>query len=261
MPDSPDLTVDVDGAVAVLTLNRPERLNAYTTGMGRLLGQAYRDCDLDESIRVIVLTGSGTAFCAGADIGPDSDPFAAPADASGFSASPIAPAAFELRTPVIAAINGHAIGIGLTMALQADIRIIAEDAKCGVVQIRRGMVADCAAHWTLPTLIGMAKAADILLTGRTFSGTEAAELGIATRALPAEQVLPHALTIAADIATYVAPASAALTKRLMWDTAARHYSPRRVAEVETELHLRVMGSPDSREAMSAWRERRTPRWS
>ena len=139
----PDLTVEVDDGVAVLTLNRPDRRNAYTGEMGALLSGAYRSCDDDDDVRAIVLTGAGTAFCAGADFSTDVSPFDSPGDPAGFTASPIDPAAFELRTPVIAAVNGHAIGIGLTLALQADIRIMAEDAKYGVVQVRRGVLPDC----------------------------------------------------------------------------------------------------------------------
>ena len=128
--------VEVDRGVAVLTLNRPEHLNAYTADMGTLLSRAYRDCDEDDDVRAIVVTGAGRAFCAGADFSDTASPFDAPPDDSAFSASPIDPAAFELRKPVIAAVSGHAIGIGLTIASQADIRIVADDAKYGVVQVR-----------------------------------------------------------------------------------------------------------------------------
>lgn len=154
--------------------------------------------------------------CAGADMSADESPFVSPSDTPGgdtaFTASPTDPAAFELRTPVIAAVNGHAIGIGLTIALQADIRIMATDAKYAVAQVRRGVIPDCMAHWTLPRIAGMAVAADLLLTGRTFGGPEAARLGIATRCLPADEVLDDALSIARDIAVHVAPMSAALSK-------------------------------------------------
>ncbi len=250
------LTVDFDGGVAVLTLNRPERLNAYTAEVGALLSRAYSDCDGDDDVRAIVVTGAGRAFCAGADFSGDTSPFDAPAD--GFSASPIAPAAFELRKPVIAAVNGHAIGIGLTIALQADLRIVAEDAKYGVVQVRRGVLPDCMAHWTLAQLTSLGVAADILLTGRTFGGAEAVALGIANRALPAGQVLDHAVEVARDIAVNVAPMSAALCKRLLWDTAINNYTPRQVAALETQLHQRVMGTADAREGVAAFLERRAP---
>ena len=255
-----DLTVDISEGVAVLTLNRPDRLNAYTSEMGRLLGQAYQDCDDDDQVRAIVVTGAGAAFCVGADFAGGAEPFAAPDDDT-FSASPIRPAAFELRTPVIAAVNGHAIGIGLTMALQADIRILAVDAKYGVVQARRGVIADCMSHWTLPHLAGLAVAADVLLTGRTFTGSEALALGLASRAVPADDVLNQALDIAHDIAANVAPMSAALCKRLLWDAASKGYTPQQVASMETQLHRRVMGSADAQEGTAAFMAKRAPHWT
>ena len=256
---STDVTVDINEGVAVLTLNRPEHLNAYTADMGTLLGRAYQQCDDDDDVRAIVVTGAGRAFCAGADFSGSISPFDAPAET--FSASPINPAAFELRKPVIAALNGHAIGIGLTMALQADIRIVAVDAKYGVVQVRRGVIPDCMSHWTLTHLTTLGVAAEVLLTGRTFTGAEAAALGIANRALPADQVLDHALEMARDIAVHVAPVSAALCKRLLWDSAINNYTAREVASLETQLHHRVMGTADAREGVAAFLDRRPPRFS
>jgi enoyl-CoA hydratase/carnithine racemase len=258
---SADVTIDINEGVAVLTLNRPDHLNAYTADMGRLLSQAYRECDGDDDVRALVVTGAGPAFCVGADFSGNISPFDAPADDSTFSASPIDPPAFELRKPVIAALNGHAIGIGLTIALQADIRIVAEDAKYGVVQVRRGVIPDCMSHWTLAHLATLGVAAEVLLTGRTFTGAEAVALGIANRALPSERVLDHALEMARDIAAHVAPMSAALCKRLLWDSAINNYSPRQVASLETQLHHRVMGSADAREGVSAFLDRRPPRFS
>jgi enoyl-CoA hydratase/carnithine racemase len=256
-----DVLVDVDAGVAVLTLNRAEHLNAYTADMGAQLSRAYRDCDEDDDIRAIVVTGAGRAFCAGADFSASISPFDAPTDDAAFSASPIDPAAFELRKPVIAALNGHAIGIGLTIALQADIRIVAEDAKYGVVQVRRGVIPDCMSHWTLAQLTNLSVAAELLLTGRIFDGAEAVALGIANKALPAGQVLEHAVQTARDIATNVAPMSAALCKRLLWDSAINGYTPRQVASLETQLHHRVMGTDDAREGVAAFLDRRPPRFS
>jgi enoyl-CoA hydratase/carnithine racemase len=258
---SADVTVHVNEGVAVLTLNRPAHLNAYTADMGRLISQAYLDCDGDDDVRAIVVTGAGHAFCVGADFSGSISPFDAPPDDGTFSASPINPAAFELRKPVIAALNGHAIGIGLTIALQADIRIVAEDAKYGVVQVRRGVIPDCMSHWTLAHLANLGVAAEVLLTGRTFTGTEAVALGIANRALPAERVLDHAVETARDIAVHVAPMSAALCKRLLWDSAINNYTAREVASLETQLHHRVMGTADAREGVEAFLDRRPPRFS
>jgi len=254
-----DVAVEVDAGVAVLTLNRPEHLNAYTAEMGTLLSRAYRECDDDDAVRAIVITGAGRAFCAGADFSGSASPFDAPA--AGFSASPIDPAAFELRKPVIAALNGHAIGIGLTIALQADMRIVADDAKYAVAQVRRGVMPDCMSHWTLAQLTSLGVAAEVLLTGRTFTGAEAVAWGLANRALPAAEVLDHALAIARDIATNVAPMSAALCKQLLWDTVSYGYSPRQVAALETQLHHRVMGTDDASEGVAAFLERRPPRFN
>ncbi|MGA9491537.1 MAG: enoyl-CoA hydratase-related protein [Mycobacterium sp.] len=258
---SSDVAVHVDAGVAVLTLNRPEQLNAYTAEMGALLSRAYQDCDDDDDVRAIVVTGAGRAFCAGADFSGSASPFDAPGGDGGFSASPIDPAAFELRKPVIAAVNGHAVGIGLTIALQADMRIVADDARYGVVQVRRGVIPDCMSHWTLAQMTNLGVAAEVLLTGRTFTGAEAGAWGIANRVLPAAQVLDHALEIARDIAANVAPMSAALAKRLLWDSAINGYTPRQVAELETQLHHRVMGTDDATEGVAAFLDRRPPRFT
>ena len=189
------VTVGIDGGVAVVTLNRPEKLNTFTGRMGAGLGQAYADCDADETVRAVVVTGAGRAFCAGADLDPAGETFGTPGE--GFTASPVRPRAWEVRKPVIAAVNGHAIGIGLTLAMQCDIRLVAEDAKLAFAHVRRGVLPDAQSHWTVPRSIGFARATDLLLTGRTFTGEEAAALGLVSRALPAADVLPAAHEIAA----------------------------------------------------------------
>ena len=251
--------VEITDGVAVLTLDRPRQRNAFNAAMGRRLGELYRDLDADDAVRVIVLTGAPPAFCAGADLTAGSGTFASPGDA--FTASPVNPPAFALRKPVIAAVNGHAIGIGLTLAMQADIRIVADAAKYAIPQVRRGVVPDAMSHWTVARAAGIAAAAEILLTGRTFDGPEAVRLGIASRSLPAEQVLPAALGTARDIVTNVAPMSAALSKRLLWDTARLGFTPQQVADYETELHHRVMGTADAAEGVRAFLDRRDPDWT
>jgi len=249
-----EVRVERVGEVAVLTLDRPDRLNAFTGRMGAALGRAYAACDGDDGIRAAVVTGAGRAFCAGADLGGAGDTFAAPGE--GFTASPVRPAAWEVRKPVIAAVNGHAVGIGLTIAMQCDIRVVAEDATLGFLHVRRGVLPDMHAHWTVPRAIGFARATELLLTGRTFSGREAVDLGIASRALRAPDVLPAALAMANDIAVHTAPLSVALSKRLLWSDADRDA----VGRMETEFHRYVMGAGDAREGASAFVERRPPHW-
>ncbi len=249
------VAVDLDDTgVAVLTLDGPERLNAFSGETARSLSEAYRRCDSDDTVRAVVLTGAGRAFCAGADMSAVAGAFDSPGD--GFSASPVQPPAWRVRKLVIAAINGPAIGIGLTLALQCDIRLVAQDAKLAIPQVRRGMIGDCAVHYTLRHCVGLAVAADILLTGRSFTGREAAAMGIATLALPAEEVLPAAVDLARDVAVNANPASVAYSKRLLWSGA----NIDAVAAEETTVHHRLMGGPDAAEGPAAWRERRAPVW-
>ena len=255
--DYEQIGFEVEEGVARITLFRPDALNAYTGTMGEELGRAYASCDADDSIRAVVLTGAGRAFCAGADMSAGAGAFEKQ-DEAGFSAAGVHPPAWEVRKPVIAAINGHAIGIGLTLALQCDIRIMAREGKYGVVQVRRGVMPDAYSHWTLPRLVGLARAADILLTGWIFRGDEAAELGIASRVLPSEEVLPAALELAADIARNVAPLSAAVSKRLLWESS--QLSAADVARKETALHHHLMAREDAVEGGLSFVEKRDPSW-
>ena len=252
-----DIRFEVQNGVAIITLHRPDHLNAYSGRMGLELGEAYQACDNDDTIRAVVLTGAGKAFCAGADMSVGKDTFAKQ-DERIFSAAGVDPSAWEVRKPVIAAINGHAIGIGLTLALQCDMRIIANEGKYGIVQVRRGVMPDGYSHWTLPRLIGLERAAYLLLTGRTISGAEAVELGIALRSLPTGEVLPAALEIARDIAANTAPLSVGVSKRLLWESP--NLTPAEVGRRETELHHHLMGKPDAIEGPMAWFERRPPQW-
>lgn len=255
MSNPTTVRVDVDDSgVALITLDGPERLNAFSPDTARQLGGAYRRCDADDAVRAVVVTGASRAFCAGADMSAAAASFDTPGE--DFSASPVQPPAWRVRKLVIAAVNGPAIGIGLTLALQCDIRVVAEDAKLAIPQVRRGMIGDCAVHYTLKHAVGLAVAADVLLTGRTFTGTEAAALGIASRALPAAEVLPAALELARDVAVNANPASVAYSKRLLWTET----DADAVAAAETTVHLALMGGPDAAEGPAAWRENRPPAW-
>jgi enoyl-CoA hydratase/carnithine racemase len=260
-PDDPVL-LDVDDGIATITLNRPGQLNTATGGLLAGLGAAYARVDADDEVRVVIVTGAGRAFCAGADFSPGSQPFAAPdvTDAAPrrFESSPIRPRAWEVRKPVIAAINGHAIGIGFTIAMQCDFRFIAADAKWGIVQTRRGVLPDAQSHWTVARAVGFARAAEILIAGKTFRGHEAAELGIVNAALPADEVLAAARALAADIRTNVNPLSAALSKRILWQ--AEWASADAIDALEREAHLVLMGRPDAIEGPRAFMERRAPEW-
>ena len=244
--------------VATITLHRPEARNAFTGEMGAALGDALQRCDTDDDVRAVVITGTPPAFCAGADLRAGAATFASRHERS-FSASPVSPSPLELRKPVIAAVNGHAIGIGFTLTLQCDLRFFAADATYGVVQVRRGVVGDALSHWTLPRLVGMTNAADLLLSGRTFDGHEAARLGLCSRVLPNEEVLPAALEYAQDLAANTAPLSVAASKAMLWQSFER--TPAEMEALETRYHHLLMGTPDAREGVLAFMEKRTPRWS
>jgi enoyl-CoA hydratase/carnithine racemase len=257
--DVSDVRVERDGAVAVVTLDRPEHLNTFTGGLGRELEAAYRDCDGDDGVRAVVLTGAGGAFCAGADFSAGAGVFDTPDDRAGFRSDPFAVHAWDVRKPVIAAVNGHAVGIGLTLALQCDLRYVAADAKLGIVQNRRGILPDLRSHWTLPRLLGHGRATELLLTGRMFTGIEAAEWGLALEALTSgDAVVERALEVAHDVATNTAPRSVAASKAILW----RSPSPDadEVDRWERAVHLALMGSPDATEGVVAWTEKREPRW-
>jgi len=256
-PDYQDIRFESCDGVSVITLHRPEQMNAFSGRMGEELGDAFRRCEEDDAVRAVVLTGAGRAFCAGADMSAGAETFEKQ-DAGEFSASPVRPPAWELRKPVIAAMNGHAVGLGLTLALQCDLRIAADEGKYGVLQVRRGVMPDACSHWTLPRIIGLERAAWLLLTGTRISGAEAAAMGLALRSLPAEHVLPAALEIARDVADNTAPLSVAVTKRLLWQSP--ELSRAEVERFETELHHHLMGKADAVEGAVAYLERRAPRW-
>jgi len=260
MPDE-SVLFDLDpSGVATITLNRPDQLNACSGELLAQLGDLYRRCDEDDAVRAVVVTGAGRAFCAGADMSDAAKTF----DLSGggledFSAAGVDFPAFRIRKLVVAAVNGHAIGIGMSLAMQCDIRIFASEGKYGIVQVRRGVIGDAYSHWTMVRLVGLARAAEIMLTGRTFKGDELERLGVANQIRPSKEVLPLALEIATDSAVHAAPLSVALSKRLLWQ--AFELSAEQVEQRETEIHKHIMTRPDAIEGPVAHMERRTPNWS
>jgi enoyl-CoA hydratase/carnithine racemase len=249
------LLVEVDRGVATVTLHRPPR-NEYTQQLGVELNRAFVALEDDDAVRAIVVTGSGDFFCAGAALAGrrDGEPRERPADET----PRLQP--WEMSTPIIAAINGPAVGVGLTLPLTWDIRIAAEDAKMGLVFVRRGWIAELGAHWVVPRLIGVSKAMEVMLTGRIFTGAEAAEMGLVTQALPAKQVLPAAQDMARAIAENCAPVSVALTKKLIWHMLEE---PDHALAQATDgnLYRWTTQQPDSREGVSSFLEKRPPQWT
>ena len=255
------LTEDKDG-VATITFNRPDRLNAYIALLGLELRHAIVNFDHREDIRAIVVTGAGRAFCAGADLESGADTFGGQAVMGGtpsaLETSDNRPY-WEMNTPIIAAINGPAVGIGLTMPMEWDIRIAAEDAKLGFVFTRRGVMPELASNWIVPRMVGLSRGLELLMTGQIITGREAAAIGLVSKALPAGEVLPAALELARDIATNVAPVSAAIVKRLIYANLGE--DDRRAAhQRESRLFNWTTKQPDAREGPVSFVEKRAPQW-
>ncbi len=250
----------IDSGVATITLNRPERMNAWNAEMASALSRTLLECDENDAVRVLVLTGAGRAFCAGADLGGGEKTFSGRDNAEArppAQARPIYP--FMLNKPVIAAINGHAVGVGITYPMTCDIRIVAEDAKIAFAFVRRGMIPELASHSLLTRVIGLSNAADLLLSGRTISGKEAVELGLASAALPAADVLPAALEKARDMAINAAPVSVAITKKLLWEGMTMGMTD--MMKRENKLFAWAGNQADAREGIKAFIEKRPPQWS
>ncbi len=259
MSDYTAILTKVEDGVATIWLNRPEHRNAFSTEMREELHAALADFEADDAVRAIVVTGAGRYFSAGADLSRGGSTFRGSRDSE--PASPRRPPvpAWQMRTPVIAAMNGSAVGMGLTIPMTWDIRIAAADGKYGFVFPRRGIVAEAGSTWVVPRLIGASRALEVMLTGRLISGTEAAEIGLMSRALPADEVLPAALDIASDIAANTSAMSVAATKALIY---------RGLTEPDRAAHLalehEVFGwsgrQADAAEGVVAFLEKRAPEW-
>ncbi|WP_241727215.1 enoyl-CoA hydratase-related protein, partial [Dietzia sp. SLG310A2-38A2] len=220
-PEHREVVLERHDEVAVIRLNRPARLNAATTQNLTDLITTLDACDADDDIRAVVLTGTGRAFCAGADISgggdtfatdPDEDTGTAPPDTGGLVSLRI----FRMTKPIISAINGSAAGVGVTMTLPTDVRIAADHARFGFVFTRRGLVPEACSSWFLPRVVGISTAVEWTVGGKTILADEALERGLVRELLPAAEVLPRALEIAREMTRGTAPVSAALTRQLMW---------------------------------------------
>jgi enoyl-CoA hydratase/carnithine racemase len=241
--------------VATITLHRPERRNAWTRTMELELSLAMARCDADDDVRAVILTGSGKAFSVGADLDDPTIP-ANRGVAEAPAPSLVLPA--HLRKPVIAAIQGDAIGAGSTYPLGCDIRIVADTARLGFVFVKRGLMPGYGSMWALPRMIGLSKALELVLTGRIFSGVEAVELGMCHRAMPAEDVLPEARAIALGIARDAGPGSTALVKRLLWMSGGQDMAT--FQPFERDAIAWSAASAESTEGIASFLEKRPPEW-
>jgi enoyl-CoA hydratase/carnithine racemase len=258
------ILVERQSHVGVVTLNRPERRNAYTAAMGVELQEAFAELEADEDVRAIVVTGAGRDFCVGADLGRGGDTFKRTSgdgrEAAVARRTTPAVHPWDMATPIIAAINGAAVGVGLTLPMQWDIRIVAAEARLGFVFNRRGIIPEANSLWIVPRLIGASRAMELLLTGRLFTGAEALEMGLASRAVERDQVLPVAMELAQDMAENVAPLSAAVTKRLLYRFLGE---PDRAAaqELEARAFWWMGQQSDCAEGVTAFLEKRPPNWT
>jgi enoyl-CoA hydratase/carnithine racemase len=252
------LVQDSDG-VRLLTLNRPEKLNAWTPAMEEQFFGALAAADEDPAVRAIVVTGAGRGFCAGADLTA-----LGAVDPSKITEADIHPSgkpisyALSVRKPVIAAINGPAAGIGLVIALYCDVRFAADDAKFTTAFSRRGLIAEHGIAWQLPRLVGASRAMDLLLSSRILLGDEAGRIGLVDHVLPVDDVLPAALAYAKDLAENCSPQSMAIIKRQV--LAAQESDLDSSRREAVELMLASFATADFREGVLSHLEKRPPRF-
>ena len=268
--DAGTVRVDVRDRIATITLDRPERLNAMTTPMFAELMAALDRLDEDDEIRAAIVTGAGRAFCAGADVsgGPEAftggprpagrgdrrgDPASLPRDGGGILVLRI----LACKKPLLAAVNGAAIGLGATMTLPMDFRLAAIGARFGFVFGRRGIVPDGASSWFLPRVVGIGRALDWVETGRIFDSEEALAAGLVGRVHEPDAMLDAAWETAATIRDNVAPVSVAVSRQMLWRmTMAR--DPMEAHRLESRLIAQRAASPDAAEGVSAFLEKRLP---
>jgi enoyl-CoA hydratase/carnithine racemase len=256
---------ETGGPVLTITLNRPDKLNAYTSIMGNELEDAFLRADADDAVRAIVVTGAGRGFCAGADISGGADAF----DATGGNAAMFSGtrarspdggfvgAIYNCRKPSIAAINGAAVGVGITLTLPMDIRIASSDARIGFVFARRGLVPEAGSAWFLPRLVGLNRALVWCLSGRLFDAAEAEKGGLVAEVVPPERLLARAKEIAHEIAENTAPLSVAMTRQMLWQYSAQPH-PFDLLQMDGPLSVELGAGPDVKEGVAAFLEKRKP---
>lgn len=269
---------DVADGVLTITLNRPDKLNAFTGTMMTEMIDAFQRANKDDAVRAIIVTGAGRAFCAGADLSAGANTFdatkrtdrpernAGPADSVDWSDERVRDGGgrltleiFECMKPVIAAVNGPAVGIGVTMQLAMDVRIAAEGARFGFVFARRGIVPEAASSWFLPRLVGISQALAWCYSGRVFDAKEAQSGGLVSEVVRAEDLLPRARAIAREFAQDTAPVSVALIRHMMWKGLTMDH-PMEAHKVDSRGIYSRGASADVREGVSSFLEKRPPKF-
>ena len=262
-----EIRYEVEDGIACITLHRPDKLNAFTSRMLAELLDALDRIDADDAVRAVIFTGAGRGFCAGADLSPGPGTFDASErgrdagieslrDGGGRLTLRI----FECLKPVIAAINGPAVGVGITMTLPMDIRIASEGARFGFVFARRGLVPEACSSWFLPRVVGISKACEWVFSGRVYSIGEGLAAGLVRSVHPADQLLAAAREIAREIADHTAPVSVALSRQMLWKMLGADH-PMEAHKVDSR-GIRALGrSPDAREGVASFLEKREPRFS
>jgi enoyl-CoA hydratase/carnithine racemase len=259
-----EILYDVVDNVATITLHRPDKMNAFTNRMLKEIIAAFDEIDADDSVRAVIVTGSGRAFCAGADLSGGGETFAKGGsdvaaktgvvrDGGGLVALRI----FESTKPVIGAINGAAVGVGVTMTLPMDIRLASDSARFGFVFARRGIVPEAASSWFLPRVVGISRAAEWCYTGRMISAPEAKEAGLVRSVHAADDLLDAARGIAREIADNAAPVSVALTRKMLWRMLGADH-PMEAHRVDSRAINSRGASADAREGVMSFLEKRAP---
>jgi len=258
------LKTDLADGILTLTLNRPERLNAFTHAMQEDLLEAFDEIDRNDAIRVVIVTGAGRGYCAGADLGGGGGTFdsseketaAEHRDGGGLVSLRI----FECRKPIIAAINGPAVGVGITMSLPMDIRLASDRAKFGFVFARRGIVPEACSSWFLPRVVGISQAMEWVATGRVFGPDEALAAGLVSRVVPHDELLSAARVLAEEIAQNTSAVSVALSRQLMWKMLGADH-PMEAHKADSRAIYAMGRAPDAHEGVASFLEKRPAEFS
>ncbi|WP_050424440.1 enoyl-CoA hydratase-related protein [Bradyrhizobium tropiciagri] len=258
------ITCDVDGSLIIVTLNRPDKLNAYTGTMGAEIADAFQRADEDDNVRAIIVTGAGRAFCAGADVSGGANSFdtsgshgAGVFASAGQRSGRFVEAIFNCRKPSIAAINGAAVGVGITMTLPMDIRIASRGAKIGFIFARRGLVPEAGSAWFLPKLVGLPQSLRWCLSGRTFDADEALQGGLVSEVVEPDALLERARQIAHEMTAETSAVSVALTRQMLWRFAGAP-DPFELLAIDKPMSVERGGHADVREGVQSFIEKRKP---